>query len=122
MTRNAQAASVFTITGKVRAISGKAVKWPQTVAVRIPFEALRPFLAVVRQLLIVLQCHGPKVDRSIQTIRHVRVREHLLVEIVDDAEKRRISNDVYVVLGTHWRVSDAQNPSNDQITHRMVVN
>jgi hypothetical protein len=59
----------------------------RTGVVRIPFEALRPFLAVVRQLLIVLQCHCPEVDRSIQTIGYVGVRKHLLVEVVENAEK-----------------------------------
>ena len=59
----------------------------RTVVVRIPFEALRPLLAVVRQLQIVLQCHCPEVDRSIQTIRYVGVREQILAEVVDNAEK-----------------------------------
>jgi hypothetical protein len=35
----------------------------------------------------VLQRHRPEVDRAIQAIRNVRVREHFLVELVDDAEK-----------------------------------
>ena len=66
--------------------------------VRIPFEALRPLLAVVRQLLIVLQCHCAEVDRSIQTIGYIGVRKQFLVEVVKNAEKRRICNDVNVKL------------------------
>jgi hypothetical protein len=58
--------------------------------VRIPFEALYPLLAVVLQQLIVLQRHFPEVDRAIQTIRYVGVREHFLVELVDNVEKRHV--------------------------------
>lgn len=70
----------------------------RTGVVRILFETLRPDLAVVRELLIELQGHCPEVDRSIQTIRYVGVREHFLVEVVENAEKCGISNDVYVIL------------------------
>lgn len=59
----------------------------RTGVVRIPFKAPRPLLAVVRQHLIVLQRHCPEVDRAIQTIGYVGVREHFLVELVDNAEK-----------------------------------
>jgi hypothetical protein len=87
----------------------------RTVVVRIPFEALRPLLAVVRQLLIVLQRHCPEVDRSIQTIGYVGVREHFLVEVADNAEKCRIGNDVYVILLriNMSVISHAYNPCND---------
>ena len=60
---------------------------PRTAVIGVLFETLRPLLAVVRQQLIVLQRHRPEVDRAIQAIRNVRIREHFLVELVYNAEK-----------------------------------
>ena len=68
-------------------------------------EELFPLLVTAPQQPIVLRRHFPVVDRVVQFVRYVDVREHLFVEFVDNAEERRESDCVYVVLvRVRWSV------------------
>jgi hypothetical protein len=96
----------------------------RTGMVRISFEALRPLLAVVRQQPVVLLRHCSEVDRPIQTIGHVGIWEHCLMELVHDPEEWRVSDNMYVILGKPRKrsVGSLTTPVMwANFTHRMVV-
>ena len=71
---------------KFTVMSGE-YKLPRTVVVRVLREALCPLLTAVFQFLVIFQCHRTEIDCPIQPVGYVRIREHFLMELVDDAEE-----------------------------------